>query len=138
MKRIAILVPFQEHHVVDWKIRDLPGCLNGAFIGKNVRFLDVVIVVRNKRVQCAVDGVILSGFDFDRNGGKTVVIVDQIVYLAFGTVVVVEQFVPVRDQFACDDRFVHRAEIDTLFVVHNRTNIVAVQDTGQQPDVVQI
>ena len=58
----------------------------------------MIILVLHEGAQRAVDGVILSGLDLDRNGGQAVVIVDQVINLAFVAVIVIKQLAAVRGQ----------------------------------------
>ena len=80
----------EEHDVVNGDISDLSVLGHGSFIGNHICLFDMVILVPNKGVQRTVDCVILAGFDFNGNSGKTVVIVDQIIYLALAAVIVIE------------------------------------------------
>ena len=55
----------------------------------------MVVLVFYKVAECAVNGIVLAGLDFDRNGGKAVVIVDEIVHLAFIAVIIIKQLMTV-------------------------------------------
>ena len=98
----------------------------------------MIIFIFNKIIECAVDGVVLAGLDFNRNGGKAVVVIDQIVYFTLITIIVVEQLMPMCCKFTCDDTFINRAEIDASFIVKDRTDVIAVEGAGQNPDIVKI
>lgn len=73
---------------------------------------DVIIFVADKMCQRTVDRIILAGFHFDRDCGKTVVVINQIIDLASASVVVIVQLISVCDQLAGDRAFINGAEID--------------------------
>ena len=98
----------------------------------------MIVVVLYEGIQCAVDGVVLAGLDLDGDGGEAVVIVDQVIHLALAAVIVIEQIVAVGDELAGDDALIDRAKVDAPLVLQDRADIAAVQDGGQDTDVVQI
>ena len=86
----------------------------------------MVIFVFYEVIERAVNGIILAGFDLDRNGGEAVVIVDQIVHLAFAAVIIVKQLMTVRCKLTRHSTLIDRAEIDASFVIQNGADIVSV------------
>ena len=42
------------------------------------------------------------------------------------------------DQFAGNNTFIDRSKVDAALILQNRTDIVAVQDSGQNADIVQL
>ena len=105
---------------------------------KNIGLFHMIILVLYEGIQRTVNGVVLAGLDLDGDGGEAVVIVDQIIHLALAAVIVIEQIESVGDELAGDDALIDRAEVDAPLILQNRTDIVAVQDSGQNTDVVQI
>ena len=101
----------KKHNKVNRNTSDLPLMRNSSLIWKHKRLLDVIILVWNKGIHSAVDGVILAGFDFKRNGGKAFVIIYQIIHLSLASVVVVEQLVTLRGQLACNNTFINGAVV---------------------------
>ena len=85
-----------------------------------------------------MNGVILAGLHLNGNGGEAVVIVDQIINLAFAAVIVIVQVEAMGDQFTGNNAFIDRSKIDAPLIFQNRTDIVAIQNSGQNADVVQI
>ena len=128
----------QEHHIIDRDIRDLAVCCDLTGIGQDIGLLHMIILVLHESAQCAVNGVILAGLDLNGNGGQAVVIVNQIIDLAFVAVIVIKQLAAVSGQLLGHYAFIHRAEIDPRLIVQDRTDIAAVQNVGQKPHVVQI
>ena len=88
----------QEHHIIDRDIRDLAVCCDLAGVGQDIGLLYMIVLVLHEGAQCAVDGVILAGLDLDGDGGQTVVIVDQVIDLAFVAVIVIKQLAAVSGQ----------------------------------------
>ncbi len=86
----------------------------------------MIILVFDESVQRPVGSVVLAGLYLYRNSRQTVVVVDEIVNFALASVVVVEQAVPVRVQFACYRRFVDGAQIDAVFALENGADVVPV------------
>lgn len=116
----------EEHDIVDRDIDDLSVLGDGSFIGDNVCLFNMVILVPDKCIQSTVDSVIFARFDLNGDSGKTVIIVDQVIYLTLVAVIVVEQSMSVCDQFAGYNGFVNRAEIDAALIVQHGTDITAV------------
>ena len=79
--RLLKIAP-QEHHIIDRDICDLSVCCDLAGVGEDIGLLNLIVLVLHEGTQRAVDGVVLAGLDLDRDGGKAVVIVDQIIALA--------------------------------------------------------
>ena len=75
-------------------------------------------------------GVILAGFYFNWHHGKAVVVVDEIIHLAFAAIIVIVKGMAVADELACNHRFIDTAEINAFFIVQNSANIVAVENIG--------
>ena len=98
----------------------------------------MIVLVLHKGIQRAVDGVVLAGLDLDGDGGEAVVIVDQIIHLAFAAVIVIKQLAAVSGQLLGHHAFIHGAEIDSGLIVQDRPDIAAVQNVGQKPHVVPI
>ena len=128
----------QEHHIIDRDIRDLAVCCDLAGVGQNIGLLYMIILVFHESAQRTVDGVVLAGLDLDGDGGQAVVIVDQIIDLAFVAVIIVKQLAAVSGQLLGHHAFIHGAEIDPGLIVQDRADIAAVQNVGQKPHVVQI
>ena len=129
---------FKEHNIINRNISYLTLCCNSTLIGHNKGFFDIVILVLNKIVQRAVDGVILARFNLNGDSGKAVVVVNKIVDLALAAVVIIEQLIAVRDQLACYYAFIDRAEIDTFFIIQHSADIVPVKKARQEPHIVEI
>ena len=102
----------QEHHVIDRDICDLAVCCDLAGIGQDIGLLYMIVLVLHECAQRAVDGVVLAGLDLDRHGGQAVVIVDQIIDLAFVAVIVIKQLAAVSGQLLGHHAFIHGAEIN--------------------------
>ena len=98
----------------------------------------MIILVLHEGAQRAVDGVVLAGLDLDGDSGQAVVIVDQIIDLAFVAVIVIKQLEAVRGQLLGHHAFIHGAEIDSGLIVQDRADIAAVQNVSQKPNVIQI
>ena len=128
----------KEHHIIDRQIRDLAVRRDFAGVGQNERLFHVIVVVLYEGIQRAVDGVVLAGLDLNGNGGEAVVIVDQIIHLALAAVIVIERIVTVGNELAGDDALIDRAKVDAPFILQDRADIAAVQNGGQNTDVVQI
>ena len=80
-KRGCASVILKKHHKIDGQISDFS--IGGDFscVGEDKSLFDVVVLILDKGVQGTVYRVVLAGFDFNGNGGKTVIIINQIVYL---------------------------------------------------------
>ena len=64
-----------------------------------------------------MDGIILAGFDLNRYDGKAAVIVNQIIHLTLAAVIIVKQFVTVRNQFRGNGRFIDGSKIDAPLII---------------------
>lgn len=53
-----------------------------------------------------MDGVILTGFDLDRQNACALIVINQEIDLSFLLVVIIEKIVSVRLQFLGDDTFI--------------------------------
>ena len=98
----------------------------------------MIVLVLYKSIQRAVDSVIFAGLDLNGDGGQAVVIIDQIIDLAFVSVIVIKQLATVSGQFLGHNAFIYGTEIDPCLVVQDRADIVAVQDIRQKSHIVQI
>ena len=89
-------------------------------------------------VQGAVDGVVSAGFDFDRDDGEIVIVVDEVVDFAFLAIVVIKELVAVGMQLARDDALIDGTEIDAACIVEDGANVIAEKDAREDADVVEI
>ena len=82
--------------------------------------------------------VILARFYLNRNSRKAVVIINKIVNLSLTSIIIIVKFIAVSRKFACHNAVVSRTEIHTRFIIKHGTDIVAVQNSRQNTDIVQI
>ena len=54
-----------------------------------------------------MDGVVLAGLHLNGDGGEAVIIVNQVINLAFAAVIVVEQIEAVGDKLAGDNTLIN-------------------------------
>ena len=80
----------------------------------------MIIVILHKVVQRAVNGIILAGLHLNGNSGEAIVIVDQIINLAFAAVIVIVQVEAVGDQFAGNNTFIDRSKVDAPLIFQNK------------------
>ena len=59
----------EEHDIVDGDIDDFSLRGDRSFIGHNEGFLDMVVFILHEVIQRTVDGVVLTGLYFNRDGG---------------------------------------------------------------------
>lgn len=50
----------EKHNVINGKIGYLSVVRDGSFVGEDISFFNMIILVLNKGVQCTVNGVILA------------------------------------------------------------------------------
>ena len=81
----------EKHHIINRQIRDLFICRNLAGIRQNKSLFHMIIIIFHKVIQRAVNGVILAGLHLNGNGGEAVIIINQIINLAFAAVMVLGQ-----------------------------------------------
>lgn len=81
----------KEHNVIYRDIDYFTFLCNYSFIRYNKCFLNMIVFVLNEGIECAVNGIVFSRFYFDWNSGKTVIIVNKIIYFSFATIIIVEQ-----------------------------------------------
>ena len=109
-----------------------------SFVGYNECFFDMIIFVLNKCIQCAVHGIILTGLYFDRHSGQAVIIINQIINLTLAAIVIIKEFMTVRDQFTGNNRFIHRTQIDTSFIIQHCFDVISVKNARKNTDIIQI
>ena len=85
-----------------------------------------------------MDRVILAGLYFYRNSRKATIVVDQEVHFALLAVVVVEQIVPMGNQFARYYCLINGAKIDALLVIKDCSNVVAVENSRKDAHIIQV
>ena len=98
---------FKEHHIIDRQIGDFAIRRNLSGVGQDIGLLDMIILVLDKSIQGAVNGVVLTGLDLEGNSGQAIIIVDQIIDLALAAVVVIKQIITVGDELAGNDALVN-------------------------------
>lgn len=67
-----------------------------------------------------------------------VIVIDKKFYFAFLLVVVVEEWKTVSGQLAADYQFIDGAKVDTFLIIHDGGNIVLIQQSRKQANIVQI
>ena len=72
---------------------------------------DIVFLVSEQGVHGAVNCVIFAVPDLDRDNGKTVVIVNQIIRLALAAIIVIKKFMTVGNQLRGYNCFIDGTEI---------------------------
>lgn len=58
-----------------------------SFVRYHECFFDMIVVVFNKGVQCAVYGIVFTGLYFNRHGRKAVIVVNKIINLTLAAIV---------------------------------------------------
>ena len=87
----------KKHNIVDWYISYFAVLCDISFVRYNECFFDMLIVVLNKSVQCAMHGIVLTRLYFNRHGRKTVIVINKIINLTLASIVIIKEFMTVSD-----------------------------------------
>ena len=53
-------------------------------------------------------------------------------------IIIIEQFVTMRDKLAGYDAFIDGAEIDAGFIVQHSSDVIAIKNAGQDTHIIQV
>ena len=98
----------------------------------------MVVLICHQVIQCTMNCIILSGFNFNRQDAHGATVINKEVYLTFLLIVVVKQFFVMCFQLLGNSAFINRAKVNAGNVVQYWLDIVMIQLGSKHTYIVHV
>ncbi len=132
---LLLTLLLDKHQHINGIITDLIHHADIAIV-EDIGLWDGVSFIGQYVAEGSMLAVILAGLDLNENLRQTLIIIDQVVYLATAAVIVIKQLVTVGNQLAVHHALIDRTPVDRAHIIQGGPDVISVEDIGQDAHII--